>query len=76
MEDCLTASQDFVKCLLRIGQFPSSAKFSPGEVLLTYSITGNAEKSQLEEIAELTLGDGFDGTKDLWAAFANAKGNN
>ena len=42
-----------------------------------YSITfGNADKSQLEDIAELTLGDVFDGTKDLWTAFAKAKGNN
>ena len=42
-----------------------------------YSITfGNADESQLEDIAELTLGDVFDGTADLWTAFAKAKGNN
>ena len=42
-----------------------------------YSITfGNADESQLEDIAELTLGDVFDGTSDLWTAFAKAKGNN
>lgn len=42
-----------------------------------YSITfGNADESQLKDIAELTLGNVFDGTKDLWTAFAKAKGNN
>jgi Ca-activated chloride channel family protein len=42
-----------------------------------FSITfGNADVSQLEDIAELTFGDVFDGTKDLWTAFAKAKGNN
>jgi len=42
-----------------------------------YNITfGNADESQLDEIAELTLGDVFDGSKDLWNAFAKAKGNN
>jgi Ca-activated chloride channel family protein len=42
-----------------------------------YSITfGNADESQLKDIAELTLGDVFDGTIDLWTAFAKAKGNN
>jgi Ca-activated chloride channel family protein len=42
-----------------------------------YSITfGNADESQLGDIAELTLGDVFDGSQDLWTAFAKAKGNN
>ncbi len=42
-----------------------------------YSITfGNADESQLKDIADLTFGDVFDGTADLWTAFAKAKGNN
>lgn len=35
---------------------------------------GNAEESQLERMAELTYGDVFDGTRDLWTSFAKAKG--
>jgi Ca-activated chloride channel family protein len=42
-----------------------------------YSITfGDANESQLNDVAELTFGDVFDGTRDLWTAFAKAKGNN
>lgn len=52
-------------------------KSQTGYSVPVYNITfGNADESQLEEIAELTLGDVFDGSEDLWAAFAKAKGNN
>ena len=50
---------------------------STGYRVPIYSITfGNADKRQLNDIADLTLGDVFDGTSDLWTAFAKAKGNN
>jgi Ca-activated chloride channel family protein len=42
-----------------------------------YGITfGDADKSQLDALAELTGGRVFDGTKDLISAFRAAKGNN
>jgi hypothetical protein len=39
-------------------------------------VYSSRDESQLEDIADLTLGDIFDGTSDLWTAFAKAKGNN
>ena len=42
-----------------------------------YAITfGYADETQLDELAELTGGRVFDGTKDLISAFRRAKGNN
>ena len=37
---------------------------------------GQADTSQLNQIADLTGGRVFDGTKDLVSAFRKAKGNN
>ena len=42
-----------------------------------YSITfGKADPDQLNQVSELTYGAVYDGTTDLWSAFAKSKGNN
>jgi Ca-activated chloride channel family protein len=42
-----------------------------------FAITfGDADKSQLQKLADLTHGNVFDGTKDLISAFRRARGNN
>ena len=48
-----------------------------GADIPVFSITfGDADPSQLEELAEMTGGRVFDGTKDLTEAFRNVKGYN
>ena len=48
-----------------------------GEDIPIFSITfGNADPSQLEELAKISGGRVFDGTKDLTAAFRSVKGYN
>ncbi len=42
-----------------------------------YSITfGKADPDQLNKVSEFTYGAVYDGTTDLWSAFAKSKGNN
>jgi Ca-activated chloride channel family protein len=54
-----------------------SAIAATGLNVPTYNITfGDASVDQLKQLADLTKGRVFDGTKDLITAFRNAKGNN
>ena len=48
-----------------------------GADIPVFSITfGDADPTQLEELAEMTGGRVFDGTQDLTEAFRNVKGYN
>jgi Ca-activated chloride channel family protein len=60
-----------------IGDVKSAIATTGLENVPVYGITfGNADVKQLQNIADLTGGRIFDGTKDLLSAFRKAKGNN